>query len=105
MIGLGEIIQVKHKELGLTQERLAEKIGKTAGYIGQIERGLSYPSYPVLLQLIETLELDVQSLFCTSTLEESAKLKQEYAQLYSKLSKKQQQLALGMLKLISRCDF
>ena len=34
-----------------------------------------------------------------------AKLKQEYAQLYSKLSKKQQQLALGMLKLISRCDF
>ena len=71
MIGLGEIIQVKRKELGLTQERLAEKIGKTAGYIGQIERGLSYPSYPVLLQLIETLELDVQSLFCTSTLEES----------------------------------
>ena len=36
MIGLGEIIQVKRKELGLTQERLAEKIGKTAGYIGQI---------------------------------------------------------------------
>ena len=104
MIGLGEIIQVKRKELGLTQERLAEKIGKTAGYIGQIERGLSYPSYPVLLQLIETLE-HVQSLFCTSTLEESAKLKQEYAQLYSKLSKKQQQLALRMLKLISRCDF
>lgn len=98
MTGLGEIIQAKRKELGLTQERLAEKIGKTAGYIGQIERGLSYPSYPVLLQLIETLELDVQSLFCTSTLE-------EYAQLYSKLSKKQQQLALGMLKLISRCDF
>ena len=54
MTGLGEIIQAKRKELGLTQERLAEKIGKTAGYIGQIERGLSYPSYPVLLQLIET---------------------------------------------------
>ena len=61
MTGLGEIIQAKRKELGLTQERLAEKIGKNAGYIGQIERGLSYPSYPVLLQLIETLELDVQS--------------------------------------------
>ena len=55
MTGLGEIIQVKRKELGLTQERLAEKIGKTAGYIGQIERELSYPSYPVLLQLIEQL--------------------------------------------------
>lgn len=52
MTGLGEIIQAKRKELGLTQERLAEKIGKTAGYIGQIERGLSYPSYPVLLQFI-----------------------------------------------------
>lgn len=30
MTGLGEIIQAKRKELGLTQERLAEKIGKTA---------------------------------------------------------------------------
>lgn len=29
MTGLGEIIQAKRKELGLTQERLAEKIGKT----------------------------------------------------------------------------
>ena len=36
MTGLGEIIQAKRKELGLTQERLAEKIGKTAGYIGKL---------------------------------------------------------------------
>lgn len=105
MAVLGEMIQAKRKELELSQEHLAEKVGKTAGYIGQIERGISYPSYPALLQLIEVLDLDVQALFSTSTLAETEKLKQEYSQLYSRLSKKQQQLALGMLKLISRYNF
>ena len=50
---LGKFIQTKRKELGLSQEKLAEKIGKTAGYVGQIERGISYPSYSTLLQLVE----------------------------------------------------
>lgn len=49
---LGTMIQTKRKELGLSQEKLAEKIGKTAGYVGQIERGISYPSYSTLLQLV-----------------------------------------------------
>ena len=50
---LGTMIQTKRKELGLSQEKLAEKIGKTAGYVGPIERGISYPSYSTLLQLVE----------------------------------------------------
>jgi hypothetical protein len=59
------------------------------------------------LELIVSAILNIVILvMCSFVLhEESEKLKQEYSQLYSKLSKKQQQLALGMLKLISRCDF
>lgn len=39
MIGLGEIIQVKRKELGLTQERLAEKIGKQLDTSAKLNAG------------------------------------------------------------------
>ena len=106
MATLGSMIQIKRKELGLSQEQLAEKIGKTAGYIGQIEREISNPSYATLLNLIEVLALDVQTLFSTADLTEtSQRLKNEYNQIFSRLSPKQQQLALGMLRLISKCDF
>ena len=106
MATLGSMIQIKRKELGLSQEQLAENIGKTAGYIGQIEREISNPSYATLLNLIEVLELDVQTLFSAANLTEtSQRLKNEYNQIFSRLSPKQQQLALGMLRLISKCDF
>lgn len=98
---LGTMIQTKRKELGLSQEKLAEKIGKTAGYVGQIERGISYPSYSTLLQLVEVLEIDAQALFSTNDIN----IKHECTQIFSRLSQKQQQLALGILKLSSRSEF
>lgn len=97
---LGTMIQTKRKELGLSQEKLAEKIGKTAGYVGQIERGISYPSYSTLLQLVEVLEIDAQALFSTNDINTH-----ECTQIFSRLSQKQQQLALGIPKLISRSEF
>ena len=41
---IGDLIRMKREEHGLTQEQLAELIGKSAGYIGQLERGLSMAS-------------------------------------------------------------
>ena len=46
---IGDLIRMKREEHGLTQEQLAELIGKSAGYIGQLERGLSMASIPCLL--------------------------------------------------------
>ena len=46
MVTIGPMIREKRKELGLSQDQLAEKIGKTAGYVGQLEREQSSPSYP-----------------------------------------------------------
>lgn len=53
----------KREEYGLTQEQLAEKIGKSAGYIGQLERGLSMASLPTLKKLINVLSLDANLIF------------------------------------------
>lgn len=60
---LGLIIQEKRKLFGLTQEELAEKIEKTPGFIGQIERGICMPSIDTLTQLISILAIDANEIF------------------------------------------
>lgn len=60
---IGEIIRARREELGLTQEQLAEQIGKSTGYIGQLERGLSMSSLSTLKQLINVLSLDANLFF------------------------------------------
>ena len=60
---LGLIIQERRKLYGLTQEELAEKIEKTPGFIGQIERGICMPSIDTLKQLINILAIDANEIF------------------------------------------
>ena len=59
----GDLIRMKREEHGLTQEQLAELIGKSAGYIGQLERGLSMASIPTLKRLVNVLSLDANQIF------------------------------------------
>lgn len=60
---IGDLIRMKREEHGLTQEQLAELIGKSAGYIGQLERGLSMASIPTLKRLVNVLSLDANQIF------------------------------------------
>ena len=100
---LGSMIQKKRKEIGLSQEKLAESIGKTAGYIGQLERGESNPSYFTLKELIRILNLDARLVFAeTDYSEQNSTLKDECDQMLLRFSPKQQEVALEALKLISK---
>ena len=65
---IGDIIRFRREELGLTQEELAERIGNSAGYIGQLERGLSMASIPTLKRLINVLALDANLIFYDQTI-------------------------------------
>ena len=57
---IGDLIRMKREEHGLTQEQLAELIGKSAG---QLERGLSMASIPTLKRLVNVLSLDANQIF------------------------------------------
>jgi len=59
----GAIIKDKRKLFGLSQEQLAEKIGKTPSFVGQIERGVSLPSYETLSQIVQVLAIDANLFF------------------------------------------
>ena len=59
---MGHRIRIKRKELGLTQEQLAEKAEISTSHVGEIERGTSICSLAVLVNLATVLDLNLDSL-------------------------------------------
>lgn len=59
---LGQNIKLRRKELGLTQQELADKMDISLNFIGKIEVAFSRPSLEMLLKLAEALETSVSNL-------------------------------------------
>ena len=60
---LGKKIQRKRKDLGLTQDELAEKVGISLTYMGFIEQGRYAPSLEVLNKIAKALKIPLSDLF------------------------------------------
>jgi transcriptional regulator with XRE-family HTH domain len=53
----GAALRLMRKERGLSQERLAERAGLAADYLGFIERGDNVPTLTVILKLADALSV------------------------------------------------
>lgn len=62
----GRKIKEARNVLGLTQAELAEKIGVSQNFFGDIERGIKMPSLPKLIILSNTLKVSLDYLFAES---------------------------------------
>ncbi|MFN8624626.1 MAG: helix-turn-helix domain-containing protein [Candidatus Binatia bacterium] len=60
---LGTIIRRRRRQLELTQDEVARRIGVRANYVGYLERDLRRPSTGVLAKLGKVLDLDREELF------------------------------------------
>lgn len=60
---LGKKIQRLRKNIGLTQEELAEKINISRTHMGHIEQGRKAPSLKVLNKLAHILKVKISELF------------------------------------------
>ena len=60
---IGARIRSERERYGLTREEIAEIIGLSPFFIGQIERGESKISLSVLSKIINTLKIDANELF------------------------------------------
>jgi transcriptional regulator with XRE-family HTH domain len=56
-------IRTIRKRRGLTQDQLAERIGRTGDAISQLERGLSLPSFETLERLALALDSPIRDFF------------------------------------------
>lgn len=59
----GRVIEDRRRELSLTQEMVAKKVGVKANYIGYLERGMRHPSQKVVEKLSAALKIDPQDLY------------------------------------------
>lgn len=60
---LSQMIRDKRLELSISQEKLAEMVGVSTSFVGQVERGESLPSIETLFDFVQCLNLDVNGLF------------------------------------------
>ena len=59
---MGQRIRAKRLEMGLTQEKLAEKAEISTSHIGEIERGTSICSLAVIVNIASILGLNLDTL-------------------------------------------
>lgn len=59
---IGRNIKKYREKKVWTQEDLAEKVDIHVSYVGQIERGLRYPSLKVLFKIADVLSIKVHKL-------------------------------------------
>lgn len=99
-IKVGRVIRKRREALHMTQDKLAEKIGKTTGSIGQIERGETMPKITTLRDIIRELRLDANILFHDGTEQNEQLL--ELQTIMQQLKVKEQQLLLDFARLLAQ---
>jgi transcriptional regulator with XRE-family HTH domain len=60
---IGQSIKRTREKKKLSQEKLAERADIHTSYIGQIERGLRYPSLKVLFKIADAMNVKISDLF------------------------------------------
>jgi len=94
------IIRDKRTAHGLSQEELAEKIGKTPSFVGQIERGVSLPSLETLSQITRLLTIDANLFFHGDCYKHQES--QEFYLMINQLSPDMRKLAFEIIKQIRK---
>jgi transcriptional regulator with XRE-family HTH domain len=86
-LAFGMRLKAHRQELKITQEELAESVGKSSETISKLERGLVYPGVDMLILLAERLDTTLDSLVGTqSTISMSKKQSALMAQAASTLN-------------------
>lgn len=60
---IGRRVQKRRKELGYTQEELAEKLNISRTHMGHIEQGRKSPSLKLMEKLARALKINLSDLF------------------------------------------
>lgn len=61
-VAIGERVRQKRRELGLTQEQLAEEVGISASFVGHIERAEKTASVETMMKTAQALNTSLDYL-------------------------------------------
>lgn len=88
------------KQKGLTQEKLAEKMGVSPKYLSSIERGKENPTLDMIINLAQSLDVGIADIFTFIEVEDPSKRKFLITSLLKEADEEQIKIALKVLKVI-----
>lgn len=98
MIGI-RIAEIR-KQKGLTQETLAGKMEVSPKYLSSIERGKENPTLNMLINLADSLEVELEQIFTFIQIEDPKRRKALLESLLKKADDEKIKLALKVLKVV-----
>ena len=99
---IGHRLQMRRKEIGLTQEKLAEKAGITVVYLSKVENGWVHPTLELLDTLSAVLEIDLAILLTGVQTDTPNYGDERVTRLFSLYSPKMKQAALAILEQLAK---
>ena len=91
-----DLLAIRIKQLrktkGLTQEQLAEKIGRDTKHISKLEIAGSYPSIETLDRIATALDIEIKEFFNFDGLKDKNYIKKEFQKLMEQSDKKHLQI-------------
>lgn len=97
---IGARVKSVRKQCGKTQERLAEELYVTVGYISQIERGITKVNLETLSEIAALLNCEVSYLVTGVQINNEQYLNSEIINKIEKLSPKEKQMVNEIVELI-----
>ena len=99
---IGQRIKAARIAQGMTQEKLAEGLSVSVGYISQVERGVTKISLNLLGAISALVEKDLAYFVQDSATEGKAYLTEEVARLWEELSPQNRRIALTLLQKLKQ---
>ena len=97
---IGSRIAEIRKQKSLTQEALAGKMSVSPKYLSSIERGKENPTLKMLVNLADSLEVDIDQIFTFIQIEDPKRRKALLESLLKKADEEQLKLAVKVLRVV-----
>ena len=97
---IGQRIKQVRRSRGLTQERLAEALSVSVGYISQMERGVTKINLDTLAAVSSCLGCEWSELVTGVSVHHGRYLERELAQLVERMDARQRRLLLAIARLL-----
>lgn len=95
---IGNRIQTRRKAKGITQEKMAEDLDFSVGFISQLKRGITRPSMDSLYDVVEYLDCTFSDIVDDSNRYDTAYSQTDFNSMYEMLSYQDQRLFFYMLE-------
>jgi len=101
-IDIGKRIKGSRKRLGITQEKLAEKLDLSCQHLSGIENGKTHFSFGTIINIANALNMSLDELACGSLTQGNAVLQTEFAVLLSDCSLYETKVITDVAKTVKK---